>query len=147
MSVWIVGEWDRMLSNGPPRGSTAEIWPERWRWAFKQSRWAQQPLAKCSAWVVPEISPPQPVGVCWNILSPRLSRIKNCGKFLKQLTSIAGKHGKHRKQLEKSNWNWKEQHPLQRPECEQPTSAERLELLPQTWHWPHQASLLHRISN
>lgn len=61
---------------------------------------------------------PSTCGVCWNILSPRLSRIKNCGKFLKQVASIAGKH---RRQLEKSSWNWKEQHPLQRPECEQPT--------------------------
>lgn len=59
-------------------------------------------------------------GVCWNILSLRLSRIKNCGKFLKQLTSIAGKH---RRQLEKSSWNWKEQHPPQRPECEQSTRS------------------------
>lgn len=66
--------WDRVVSNGPPQGSTAEIWPQRWRWAVKaggHSTPSQELCLSCS-----ELSSPQPAGIRWNILSPRLSRIQ-----------------------------------------------------------------------
>lgn len=104
-----------------------------------QSRWAQQPLVKCSVWVVPEISPPLNLqGYVQTFSHPDFPG-SITGKFLKPLTSIAGKH---RKQLEKSSWNGKKQRPLQRPECDNTQRAWKdCNSSVQTWHWPHQTSL------
>lgn len=75
-----------------------------------QSRWAQQPLAKCSVWVVPEISPPS---TCRGMFKHSLTQT-----FQDQSLGNSSNHWQALLESTESSWNGKKQRPLQRPECD-----------------------------
>lgn len=127
-----------------PRGSSADIRPQRRRWAVRAGGHGS-PSAKCSTWTAPKTSFSSPARVRWYSLShtdfPESKTVENSSK---QLTSISGKHREtiweNQVKLERTVGAWECKEPT--IECESagthPTNA---------WHWPTMVPFQPRISS